>query len=104
MKATMEAPDTTSTSDFHERFEEHLRRVAKSKRPTLLTRGRKTAAVVMSAEAYRAYEEALEFMDTVRVIEESRRQVESGRSVKWADARARLLAKAKARATKRSAR
>ena len=45
-------PDTFSVTDFRENTSGHIRRLKKSKKPTLLTQNGRAAAVVLSPDAY----------------------------------------------------
>jgi PHD/YefM family antitoxin component YafN of YafNO toxin-antitoxin module len=84
-------PDTCSVTDFRDNIADHLRDLRRSSRPRMITQNGKAAAVVLSPEQFEGYAAAREFMETVRAVEESRRELARGGGSEWAAVRARLL-------------
>ena len=83
-------PTPTPASEFGERIDEHLRRLTRAKGPTMLTRRGKAAAFVLSPRQYHSLQDAAEFLDTVRAVVESRKQIARGEHMSIAAAKARL--------------
>ncbi|HMN39581.1 MAG TPA: hypothetical protein PKE29_01970 [Phycisphaerales bacterium] len=91
--------ETAKVSDFPAQFDS----VAKSRGPTFVMRGRKTAAVVLSPKQFRAYADARERMDILRAIEEGRREALSGKGMPIGQLRTKLARELRRRARARTA-
>ncbi|MBY0262862.1 MAG: hypothetical protein K2Q20_10990 [Phycisphaerales bacterium] len=78
-------PTPTPASEFGEHIDEHLRRLTRSKSPTLLTNRGKVAAWVLSPAQYRAYSKDLEELKTLRAVNEGRNQIASGQGLSMAE-------------------
>jgi PHD/YefM family antitoxin component YafN of YafNO toxin-antitoxin module len=89
-------PETASYSDFPAMFD----RVQRSRVPTIVKRGGKAAAVVLSPKAFRRLEEAQERLATLDAVEQSIREVDSSGAIPWEEAKATLRRRLKARIAK----
>ena len=67
----MRFPESFPLSHFRENTAQHIRRMQRSNRPTLLTQKGRGALVVMSQEAYEKLAQAADFVDAVEAIRES---------------------------------
>lgn len=85
--------DSVALNEFQENATAHLRRIMKSKRPAVLMRGRRAAAVVMSPEAYDRLQEAAAFSESVRRVKVALREFDQGRGRPAAEVMRELRAK-----------
>jgi PHD/YefM family antitoxin component YafN of YafNO toxin-antitoxin module len=74
-------PTSTPAAEFGEHIDEHLRRLTKAKSPTVLTKGGKPAAFVLSPGQYRAYADAVEELRTLQAVEAGEREIAAGRGL-----------------------
>jgi len=91
--------DTTSFNDFRDNLADHVDRIKRRKRPTLILRRGKASVVVVESADFKAYADARETIDLLRAIEKGQREHAEGRTIPWnkvkKDIRARLARRIK---------
>jgi PHD/YefM family antitoxin component YafN of YafNO toxin-antitoxin module len=85
--------ETTTYSSFCRDADGHLTRLKGSQRPTYILRRGKAEAVVLTAKQFEAYAADREYMETVRAIEESRKQLAAGLGRPWTEVKKELRKK-----------
>lgn len=71
--------DITSLSDYRQRMREHISMVQETGRPLYVTSNGRTAAVVLSPEAYDALLEKAELAETLIMLQKSEEDIRAGR-------------------------
>lgn len=71
--------DITSLTDYRARMKDYLAQVQETGRPLYLTANGKTAAVVLSPEAYDALLDKAELADTLIMLRRSEEDIKAGR-------------------------
>lgn len=94
-------PDVYALTEFRENAAEHVRRLKKTKRATLLTQKGRAAAVIMSPEAYEKMAEAVELARSIQSVQKSMKEFEQGKGMSVDEAFGPLLAKYAKRAARR---
>ena len=74
------ASDVHSLSDFQRNTKAHLKRLKRTKRPTLLTVNGKAAVVVMDAESYDSLQVVMERAELLRNIRAGMEEVREGKT------------------------
>ncbi len=82
--------ETTSFSSLRDDFEAQFSRLSKGKRPTYVLRRGRPTAIVMNAKEFEAYAAAKEREETRLAIEEGLRQIDTGQSIPWEEAKKNL--------------
>lgn len=98
-----ELPDVHPLTDFRARAAQHLKRLRKADRPTILTQKGRAAAVLMSTAQYEQLLADAEFTRTVAAIQEALDDPRPGVPVDVAFARIRAGLRAKTKRQRRTA-
>jgi len=77
----MKLPDTSTYTDFRKHLAEHLKRIRRAGRPTMVTQNGKVAAVVLSPEQYESLAEGASTARTLEKIERALSDIRRGRTV-----------------------
>lgn len=89
----MEVPSTTNYDEFCENPADHLSRLRKAKRPTVVLRKGRAQAVLLTPAEFADYAAARETLDLMGAIERGRREHGTGQTIPWGRARRELLAR-----------
>lgn len=71
--------DITSLTDYRQNMREHISMVQETGRPLYVTSNGRTAAVVLSPEAYDALLDKAELADTLIMLQKSEEDIKAGR-------------------------
>lgn len=86
------ATDITNFTDHRQHLREHLSQLRKTGRPLFITTNGKTAAVVLSPEAYDTLADKAELAESLALLDRSAEDIQGGRT-KPAKAALRAVAK-----------
>ena len=89
----MDRIETTSFRDFRANLEGHFDDLRRAKRPKIVTRKGRAAAVMLDPGDFEAYASAKQLIDDLRAIQRGRRDFAAGKGISVDDARKRLLAR-----------
>jgi PHD/YefM family antitoxin component YafN of YafNO toxin-antitoxin module len=91
-------PDVYALTEFREHAAQHVRRLRKSKKATLLTQKGRAAAVIMSPEVYEEMAGALELARSIESVKQSMKEFDQGKGRPAEE----VLASIRARYTRRA--
>lgn len=94
-------PDVYALTEFRENTAQHVKRLKKTKRATLLTQKGRAAAVIMSPEAYEKMAEEAELARSIQSVQRSIKEFDEGKGMTVDEAFAPLLKKYTKRASRR---
>ena len=98
----VDSPNTTSFADFRDNLSEHFRQIKVARRPTVVLRGGRAAAVMLSPTEFNDYAAAKETLDILQAIERGRREHAEGKTIPWGKAKREILAKMKRRESRKA--